>query len=80
MKKDKLCMSQGLSLLKDKTDAVQAAKRYKNMDAKAICIGYLDNSKGVLQKTPTNNWISHHTFYAYKDINELSLFTIEVVL
>ena len=80
MKKNELCMSQGLSLLKDKADAENMAKRYKKMNAKAICKGYLDNKKGVLQKTPSNDWTSHHTFYAYKGINEPGLFKIEVVL
>ena len=76
---DKLCRSQGLSLLKCKADAENTAKKFKKMNAKAICKGYLDNSKGVLQKTPPD-FTSHHTFYAYKDINELSIFEIEVVL
>lgn len=76
---DELCMSQGLSLFKEKTDAENVAKKFKKINAKAICRGYLDNSKGVLQKTPTD-FISHHTYYAYKDINELSIFKIEVVL
>lgn len=80
MEKNELCMSQGLSLLGDKADAENIAKKFKKMNAKAICRGYLDNSKGILQKTPSDDWTSHHTFYAYKGINELDLFKIEVAL
>lgn len=77
---DELCKSQGISLLMDEVDAIGVAKRYKKMQAKAICKGYLDNKKGVLQKTPSDDWTSHHTLYVYKGIKELDFFKIEVIL
>lgn len=74
----KLCMSQGISVLKIENDAVHMAKSFKKMNAKAIYKGFLSNEMGVLQKTPTGNAESHHTFYIYKGYDELSIFEEKV--
>lgn len=73
-----LCQMSSLSVLQNKSDAINLMQKFKNI-GKYIYKGIVNKEHGLILITPSNNCPTHCSFYSYIEINELNIFNQKVL-